>query len=66
MASDPVRDVTVNATVNAYASTQSNSAETEFTRLKQLVRSVLQRGLCLDDPWRHAYLRQRWTGQGAD
>jgi hypothetical protein len=32
--------------------------------VSQLVRSAVLRGLCLDDPWRHAYLRNRWIGHG--
>ena len=28
----------------------------------RLVRAVIMRGLILDHPWRHAYLRHRWTG----
>ena len=31
-------------------------------RVRQLVLSVVRRGLHLDDPWRHAYLRNRWFG----
>ena len=28
----------------------------------RLVLAVVLGGLILDDPWRHAYLRHRWTG----
>ena len=36
------------------------SRETQHTQ--RLVLSAVLRGLVLDDPWRHAYLRHRWTG----
>ena len=35
-------------------------ADVPYTR--GLVLSAVRRGLALDDPWRHAYLRHRWTG----
>ena len=28
---------------------------------RRLVLSAVLHGLVLDDPWRHAYLRRRWT-----
>jgi hypothetical protein len=46
-------------------SAETGSAEVDFTRVKQLVGWVIAQGLCLDDPWRHAYLRSRWTGHGS-
>lgn len=30
---------------------------------RQLVRAAILRGLLLDDPWRHAFLRNRWIGR---
>ena len=42
---------------------QPQSAENrEFQHTQRLVLSAVLRGLVLDDPWRHAYLRHRWTG----
>jgi hypothetical protein len=32
------------------------------TRARLLVLSAVLRGLVLDDPWRHVYLRNRWIG----
>ncbi len=29
---------------------------------RRLVRAAILRGLLLDDPWRHAFLRNRWMG----
>ena len=29
----------------------------------QLIMAALLRGLFLDEPWRHVYLRKRWSGQ---
>jgi hypothetical protein len=39
------------------------SAAVDLASLRQLVRATVWRGGCLDDPWRHAYLRARWFGQ---
>jgi hypothetical protein len=63
MTPDPVRDATgcTGAEVSAPADTRSTSVD--FSSVKQLVRAAVLRGLCLDDPWRHAYLRDRWTGR---
>jgi hypothetical protein len=38
-------------------------AEVDIASVNQLVRSAILSGLCLDDPWRHAYLRDRWIGR---
>jgi hypothetical protein len=38
-------------------------AEVDVTNINQLVHSAILSGLCLDDPWRHAYLRDRWIGR---
>lgn len=30
---------------------------------RQLILRAVLRGMFLDEPWRHAYLRDRWIGQ---
>ena len=31
---------------------------------RSLIDTVVRGALIIDDPWRHAYLRRRWTGLG--
>ena len=38
------------------------SADPDALRARRLVLSAVMRGLILDDPWRHDYLRNRWFG----
>ena len=37
-------------------------ATVEPGRARAIVLKAVLRGLCLDDPWRHAFLRNRWIG----
>jgi hypothetical protein len=63
MSPDPARDVHTSTTMDGLARAES-AAECEMTRLQRLVRSALRQGFCLDDPWRHAFLRRQWIGGG--
>jgi hypothetical protein len=42
---------------------EERSAASEWAHLRQLIGSAVRGGVCIDDPWRHAYLRARWVGQ---
>jgi hypothetical protein len=60
------------ADVNAPTATEQHAAQSltcspaqatvEPGQARAIVLKVVLRGLCLDDPWRHAFLRNRWIG----
>ena len=50
------------ASVPATRTAQAAPADPEAVRARRLVLSAVLRGLILDDPWRHDYLRNRWFG----
>ena len=39
------------------------SDDPDAMRVRQLVLAAVLGGLFLDDPWRHSYLRNRWSGR---
>jgi hypothetical protein len=59
----PARDAEVGDTAGGSPASETRDASVDLAGVKQLVRSAILRGLCLDDPWRHAYLRDRWIGR---
>jgi hypothetical protein len=62
MSPEPARDV-VRTSVEVARPSDMIGAAVDLDCLRHLVRSAVWRGGCLDDPWRHAYLRDRWIGQ---
>jgi hypothetical protein len=55
-------DATVLSASEVVPKLETIGAELEIASVKRIVRSAVWRGGCLDDPWRHAYLRARWIG----
>jgi hypothetical protein len=61
MSPEPARDA-VSSSVEIVPASELTGAALDLASLRQLVRSAVWRGGCLDDPWRHVYLRARWIG----
>jgi hypothetical protein len=65
MSLEPAYDA-VSRNVDVLQPTEPIGLAVDQASLQQLVRSAVWRGGCLDDPWRHAYLRARWTGRASN
>ena len=55
------RDADAATTETLLSSTLGSREEPQ--RRQRLLLSAVQRGLWLDDAWRHAFLRSRWLGK---
>ena len=62
MSSDLTSTVIACNTIEASTIAETRESGADVVRVKTLVRSAIQLGLFLDDPWRLAYLRARWIG----